>query len=306
MFATRRRTLSLLLIVSLGHVLLISVQVQSKGGLPLVESVPFALFAQVEKIIGGVTGGLSGLWGHYFALVGVARQNEALTRRVAELEGGLRQEEAVARRTRSLEEALDFQQSLALQTIAARVIAFDPSADFLTVTIDRGSADGVEADLAVIAPQGIVGRIINHPTTHAAQVQLLIGRTAAAGGSIERADAGGIVKGGSGDPPLLMDYVSNIKDVKPGDEVVTSGQDGIYPPGLPIGTVEKAERGSGLYREIRLKPAVDATHLSIVLVVLDRPERPEKTAQPPVPRTAAPTGRGRSTPPGSASGRGGA
>jgi len=289
MFATRRRTLSLLLIVSLGHVLLISVQVQSKTGAPMLEAVPFAAFAQLQRATGAFGGGISGAWNHYIALGGVARENEALHRRLTELETALQGEQAVANTARALEGALDLQQTLPVTTLAARVIAFDPSADFLTVTIDRGTADGVGVDMAILAAQGVVGKVLGHPLAHAAQVQLLIGRNAGAGATLERVDAEGVVKGGAGSPPLEMSYVSNAKDVKAGDRVLTSGHDGIFPPGFPIGVVEKAERGSGMFRSIRIRPAVDFSHLGVVLVVIDRPAKAAKPADTPAP----PAGRGR-------------
>jgi rod shape-determining protein MreC len=289
MFATRRRTLSLLLIVSLGHVLLISVQVQSKSGAPMLEAVPFAVFAQMQRVTGAFGGGISGAWDHYIALGGVARENEALNRRVTELETALQAEHAIADNTRSLEEALGLQKTLPVATMAARVIAFDPSADFLTVTIDRGTADGVAVDMAILSAKGVVGKVLGHPLAHAAQVQLLIGRNAGAGATLERVDAEGVVKGGAGSPPLEMSYVSNAKDVKHGDRVLTSGHDGIFPPGFPIGVVEKAERGSGMFRSIRIRPAVDFSDLGVVLVVLDRPAKPERPADPPNP----PGGKGR-------------
>ena len=169
MFATRRRTLSLLLIVSLGHVLLISVQVQSKSGAPMLEAVPFAVFAQMQRATGAFGGGISGAWDHYIALGGVARENEALNRRVTELETALQAEHAIADNTRSLEEALGLQKTLPVATMAARVIAFDPSADFLTVTIDRGTADGVAVDMAILSAKGVVGKVLGHPLAHAAQ-----------------------------------------------------------------------------------------------------------------------------------------
>ena len=82
------------------------------------------------------------------------------------------------------------------------MIAGNPNPGMRTITIDRGAADGVQADMAVIAPTGIVGRIIGVPAAHAARVQLLIDRNAAAGALIERTRAGGMVVGVDGDPPL--------------------------------------------------------------------------------------------------------
>ena len=100
--------------------------------------------------------------------------------------------------------------------------------------------------MAVIGPSGVIGRIVGDPSADIAQVQLIIGKNAAAGALIERTRAGGVVTGGAGDPPLVLEYVSNFAEVREGDWVVTSGIDGIYPKGFPIGQVESAEPGPTL------------------------------------------------------------
>jgi rod shape-determining protein MreC len=90
---------------------------------------------------------------------------------------------------------------------------------------------------------------------------------------IERSRAAGVVVGTDGDPPLRMEYVSNLADVNPGDIVVTSGIEGIYPRGFVIGRVERVRRGAE-YKNIRVRPAVDFSALEEVLVVLRLPSRP--------------------------------
>jgi rod shape-determining protein MreC len=106
---------------------------------------------------------------------------------------------------------------------------------------------------------------------HAARVQLLIDRNAAAGAILERTRAGGIVVGAQGNPPLRMDLVSNLADVKPGDAIIASGVDGIYPKGYLIGRAEQVERGTGLYWSITVRPGVDFSSLEEVLVVTTPP-----------------------------------
>jgi rod shape-determining protein MreC len=125
--------------------------------------------------------------------------------------------------------------------------------------------------MAVIAPAGIVGRVVGTPARHAAHVQLIIDRNAAAGALTERTRAGGMIAGTDAQPPLRMELVSNLADVKEGDAVVTSGVDGIYPKGFVIGKVERSDRGSGLYRTVTVRPAVDFSSLEEVLVVLVPP-----------------------------------
>jgi len=268
---TRQRTLPLLFITCLGHVLLISAQVQSRQGVPLIEGAAFGVFARVQLATSSVADRVGSLWTNYFALSGAAKENEDLRRRVVELQGELLAERARARRLPLLEESLGLARSIVPSTLAARVIAGSPAAGARTVLIDRGSDDGVMTDMAVIAPAGVVGRVIGTPSRHAATVQLLISSNTAAAAKLEGTGAGGIVTGGSGDPPLALEFVSKHAAVRVGEEVLTSGLDQVYPQGFVIGTVESSTSNAGLYHDIRVRPAVDFSNLEIVLVVLERP-----------------------------------
>jgi rod shape-determining protein MreC len=238
--------------------------------MPVIEEVAFGAFAKAQGGSAAVSDGIRGIWTHYLALRGAATENEALRRQVLELQGQLQQEQAVANSSKALEEALKLQRSVAAPTLAARVIAGSPAPGSLTVTIDRGSDDGVQTDMAVIAGQGVVGRVINQPAPHAAQVQLLVGRNAAAAVTLERTGAGGLVVGGASDLLLTVDYVSNQADVQVGERVLTSGQDGIFPAGFLVGYVERSEKGTN-YRLVKVRPSVDFTHIELVLVVLAKP-----------------------------------
>jgi rod shape-determining protein MreC len=117
------------------------------------------------------------------------------------------------------------------------------------------------------------------PTTHAAKVQLLIDRNAAAGALVERSRAQGVVLGG--DKELLrMNFVESTADVKVGDKIVTSGIDGIYPKGFEIGKVETVGAGNGIYKAIRVRPAVDFNRLEDVLVVKSPPSQATAGKEP--------------------------
>lgn len=284
----------LLFVVTLGHIFLISVQVQSKSGVPLLQAVTFGLFARVQ---GGTSSALHGgrtVWERYIALRGARLENEQLRAQVADLQIRLQEQRALALRATRLQALLELQTSTPLPTLAADVIAGNPNPGMRTVTIGRGAADGVQADMAVIAPEGIVGRVIGTPAAHAARVQLLTDRYAAAGAVTERTRAGGMVIGVDKDPPLAMDLVSNLADVAPGDVIVASGVDGIYPKGFRIGQVEKSERGAQLYRTITVRPAVNFSSIEEVLVVLvpARPAMPDPDVAPapaqPAPKPGGP------------------
>jgi len=289
----RRRTGVLLLVATIGHVLLISAQVQSKSGVRVLQEVTFSVFSRVQGSAAGVLHGGRNLWGNYVGLRGMRGDNEVLRKQVAELEVRLQEQRALAARTVSLQALLNLQSTVSVPTVAADVIAGNPNPGMRTVTINRGSADGVQADMAVIGPSGIIGRVVAPVASRAAHVQLLVDRNAAAGALIERTRAGGMVVGSDKDPPLRMELVSNVMEVNPGDTVVTSGVDGIYPKGFAIGRVESSERGPELYRAITVRPFVDFSGLEEVLVVLvqARPATPDQTGAPgeagPAPRTPA-------------------
>jgi len=272
--ASPRRTLILFLVLSFAHLLLMSVQVQARSGLPLIQAAAFGVFARVQLTADAMAGLSGSFWSNYVALRGAAAENAALRQRVLELEGHMQAQAALLQQTHELERLLTLQQSLAAPTLAARVIAGDPAPGALTITIDRGTDDGVEANMAVIGHAGVVGRVINR-TAHAAQVQLLIGHNAGAGAFTEISAAVGPVRGGAGNPPIEMEYVDLLKDVKVGERVLTSGLDGVFPRGFLIGTVERAVKGSGVYREIAVRPATDFSNLHVVLVILAKPTRVE-------------------------------
>ena len=271
MIDIRRRTTYFFLLVSLGHVLLISAQVQSKSGMPLLEQVAFGAFAGVQRAAAGLADGAWSLWGRYVALHGVVAENAQLRAEIAKLQGEIQQKDALLGRTTALEATLRMQQSVSQRTLAARVIAGDPAPGALTITIDRGTDDGVHENQGVIASGGVVGRVMGQPLPHAARVQLLTGRNAAAGALLERAAAEGVVTGGGDDPPLHMQFVNKSYDVAVGDRVLTSGHDGVFPAGFLVGAVASVDRGSGIHLQIAVRPAVNFAHLTVVLILLDAP-----------------------------------
>jgi rod shape-determining protein MreC len=251
------------------HVVLISAQVNTASGLPVLQVVTFGSFSEVQRATMSAIDGVRGLWSGYVALQQVQEENAALRVELQNLQVRFQQERAEAQRTDNLRQLLELRDRANLETVAAEVIAGPASPDFRTVTIDKGSSDGLATDMAVISPAGVVGRVIL-PSGRAAKVQLLIDRNAAAGVLIERTRVQGVVMG-VGDGVLRLQYVPGTADVKTGDLVVTSGIDGIYPKGFVIGTVEHADRGAGAFHEITVRPAVDFARLEEVLIVKSVP-----------------------------------
>ena len=264
----RQRTGYLVLAVVLAHVILISAQVNAARGTSVLESVTFGVFTEVQRWVASARDGVVDVWSGYVGLRGVRDENLRLNAEISGLRLELQEQRALAHQTRSLERLLELRETVALPTLSARVIATDSTPYFRTLTVDRGRNNGIRTDLAVIAPAGVVGRVVGDPGPRAAQVQLLIDRNAAAGALVERTRASGVVVGTDDSALLMMEYVSNLEDVRVGDEIVTSGIDGIYPKGFRIGKVTTVEEGVGLYQLIHVEPIVDFSQLEDVLVVL--------------------------------------
>jgi rod shape-determining protein MreC len=265
----RQRTGYIFLAVVLAQILLISAQVNAPDGASLLETVTFGVFAEVQRGVFSVVSALDRGWTGYVALRGVNRQNQALEAEVDGLRVELQQQRALAAQSRSLERLLDLRDRSTLDMVAATVIASGATPDFRTITIDRGTSDGVAVDMAVVAPEGVVGRVVL-TGSRAAKVQLLLDRNAAAGALVERTRAQGVAVGG-GDEQLRLDYVAEVADIVDGDAVVTSGIDGIFPKGFVIGHVASVERSGGMSRRIVVTPAVDFGRLEHVLVVRTPP-----------------------------------
>jgi rod shape-determining protein MreC len=266
----RERTGYLFAAVTIAHIILISAQVNTRRGVPMLEAVTFGVFAEVQRGATSMFASVRDGWTGYFALQRVREDNERLRREVGQLQIRLQETRALAQQSRSLQELLELRQRTELSTTAATVIAGGASPDFRTITIDKGTNEGLLQDQAVIAPSGVVGRLIM-PSARASKVQLLIDRNAAAGAIVERSRAQGVVLG-TGADRLRMEYVSSTSDVKVGDQVVTSGIDGIYPKGFVIGQIESIERGAGIFSAIIVRPSVDFASIEDVLVVLTPPE----------------------------------
>jgi rod shape-determining protein MreC len=262
----RQRSGYLLLAVMLFHVILISAQVNSRSGVSVLESVTFGVFSEVQRGSSSGFSSVRNVWKRYIGLRHVEAENAGLRRELDDVKIQLQERRALADRAKGLQALLELRDHSNLQTTAAEIIASSPSPDFRTVTIDKGTLYALQPDMAVIAPGGVVGRVVI-PTLRSSKVQLLVDRNAAVGALIERSRAQGVAMG-SGDQRLKLEYVSETADVIVGDQVVTSGIDGIFPKGFTIGSVDVVEKSGPSYKRITIKPAVDFSSLEEVLVVL--------------------------------------
>lgn len=238
-----------------------------------------AIASPFQRVASGVGGAGSGFFRRIANLRHAAAENEDLKKRVEQMEIELRQTRAATDENQRLKGLLDLKEKNQYEIVAASVIARDPSEWFDTVTINRGRMSGVELNMPVVTAGGIVGRVVaTSPWT--ATVMLITDEKAAAGavvGQLGSSNALGSVRGLGENGLVEMRYVSGLEEVKIGDYVVTTGQDGIYPQGLNVGEVVKIKQGSATVPHvIHIKPSARLDSLEEVAVLLYRP--PQRTA----------------------------
>ncbi len=206
-------------------------------------------------------------------------ENFGLRRKVEELEIQVRQSQAAADENERLKGLLELKETSDYSPIVARVIGRDPSLWFDTVTINAGRSSGVDLNMPVVTPGGVVGRVVStSPWT--AQVMLITDERAAAGaivGQLGQSNALGSVKGLGNNGLVDMKYVSGLEKVEIGDYVLTTGQDGIYPPGLNIGTVVELKQGTASSpHTIHIRPSANLDALEQIAVLQYKP--PQRVA----------------------------
>lgn len=210
--------------------------------------------------------GVTGIWRDYVDLRGVQEENKGLQRETAMLKRRIDQLEEQALETQRLQALLAMRQASRAEFLAARVVGKDATNWFKTILLDRGSLEGVRRNQPVLAPDGLVGRVVEVTPT-SAKVQLLTDPVNAVGGLIQRTRVTGIVSGNLGAGARVR-YLPLMADVVVGDQVVTSGMGGVFPKGIPIGRITAVQRRSGaLFQEASLQPAVDLSRLEEVLIL---------------------------------------
>jgi rod shape-determining protein MreC len=236
----------------------------------IVQSVAYP-FQQGASSVGNWVGGFFGNIGE---LRRAAVENRQLREQVSQMQTELRDTRQQVAEADRLEKLLDLKAKSSYQTLAARVIARDPSMWFDNIVIDKGRWAGVELNMAVVAPGGIVGRVVSISPL-SAQVMLITNEKSGAGavvGQLGQSNAFGSIKGLGEDGLLEMHYVSDLEKVQVGDTVVTTGQDGIYPPGYDVGAVVEASSGSATQAQaIRIRPTAGLDRLKEVAVLLYHP-----------------------------------
>jgi rod shape-determining protein MreC len=228
--------------------------------------------------------GISNLWHNYFYLRGVRQENRELKQEIERLRIEQVRLNEDAEQARRLQALLGFKEQFISKTLPAQVIGASGSEQSRSIYIDKGSRDGIRPDMAVITAEGVVGKVLRAFRT-TSQVLLVNDQTSGVGAILEKSRLQGVLRG----TPLgevVLEKVMSDESVQPGEKVVTSGGDQIFPKGLPVGTVTKVSPGAELFLNIRVKPAADLSRLEEVLVITQQDEK-EAAASNSAPRMRA-------------------
>src|SRR5580658_8114232 len=239
----------------------------------------------LEKSIVWFQSSVTNVWRNYFYLRGVRQENRDLKLQIERLRIEQVRLNEDAEQARRLQALLGFKEQFISKTLAAQVIGSSGSEQSRSIYIDKGTHDGIRPDMAVITAEGVVGKVLRAFKT-TSQVLLINDQTSGVGSILEKSRLQGVLRG-TPVGEVVLEKVMSDETVQPGEKVVTSGGDQIFPKGLPVGTVTKVSPGPELFLNIRVRPAVDLSRLEEVLVITQQEEKEPALADGASPMRAA-------------------
>ena len=271
---SRYKNILFLVAVLVAQIIGLAVQVRrpnpTGGDAPSVRLIRYwavGLISPPEKALHGSGSGLRGLWSNYLDLRHVRQQNQDLTEQLRRLQ--LEQASLLedARQGQRLQALLAFKEHYVYSTVPAQVIGTSGTDQSRILYIDKGAKDGLKPDMAVITPDGIVGKL-KDVFGGTSQVLVISDQTSGAGVVLEQTRLRGVLRGNALGQPQIINMLPDER-VKPGERVVTSGGDQIYPRGLPVGVVDQIvpDTSNPPYMDILIKPAANLGHLEELLVI---------------------------------------
>ena len=271
---SRYRNVTVLVAILFAQVLGLAVQVKRSGeneSTRLIRVWVVNAITPFEKGIVGLQGGARNLWRNYFYLRGVRQENHDLKQQIEHLRLEQVRLNEDAEQARRLQALLGFKEQFISQTLPAQVIGSSGSEQSRSIYIDKGSHDGVKQDMAVITADGVIGKVLRVFVT-TSQVLLIDDQTSGVGAILEKSRLQGVLRGTPAGE-IVLEKVAADETIQPGEKVLTSGGDQVFPKGLPVGTVTKVSTGADLFLNVRVKPAANLSKLEEVLVITKNEER---------------------------------
>lgn len=254
---------------------------QGDGPLERAKDISSAIVTPIQRGLTAVFEPVGSFFSSISELSSLRSENATLRNDLEEMEQRVTEAESILSENERLLALQDLDESYpTMERVSARVIGRPPANYKWAITIDKGRDSGIRQNMAVIDPDGLVGKVIR-VDDDTATVLLLIDPQAGAKARIEGEGYAGAIQGNGASEALSLVFVDTDADVAVGDEVVTSGYDqGIFPPSIPIGTVSSVDsQEAALEQDIDVEPYVDFTTLDFVQVILDSGSRLEAGEQ---------------------------
>jgi len=262
-----RRTAWVLAILLVGQLAFLALQGARASSVPTrFEGLMLHLLGPAARLVAAVPRGVSEMGEGMKTRRGLQDENRRLRREVEELQLRLLRLSDVEGEMGRMGEALRYSSPAAGEIRAVDIVYVDHTSWLRSLILFTGPS-AARLDQPVLSAEGLVGRVMMVSGAYA-KVQLVTDRAARVGALILRTRRQGVVRGGGrGGGSLELDYVPLQADVRPGDQVVTAGIDGLYPRGIPIGVVASVEEGGQLFHRIVVAPAVDFGRLDQVYLL---------------------------------------
>ncbi len=266
---SNRATWVVLMTVLFVHTMLMAFPAGDPSRTGLVRTILLDVLTPIEKLFDATVHGAASVWNGYVGLIDTHQENERLRAEIAELRMEMGKNREDVREAERLRRLLDLDPTGPGRRVVARVMGSDTSLFRRTITIDKGRTHGLFADSPVMTPDGVVGRVI-HTGHFSSIVQLLSDAESGVGVVVRGSRVQGIVRG-DGSNQLLLDHIDDDSILAPGNELLTSGTDQIYPKGLRVGTIATIGPAEDLTRTARIQPAVDLGRLEEVMCLIETP-----------------------------------
>lgn len=251
------------------HLLVVSFnRAQNGAGVYVGQVVLLTLYWPVQYVAAHGLGSFRNVWNHYFALRDARAENEQLRAQLAQAKQKAGEAEDKAKVADQLNTFVKWRSGLNYPAIDAQVIARDANQFVNTIVIDQGLTAGVQKDMPVVTPDGLVGRVI-YAGPVSARVLLLTDERFGAGaiiGQLVNSRLIGVVRG-KNRSLCVMNFVAASEKAAAGERVITSGQDGLFPRGLPIGRVRLTPGAPGVPQALEIEPAARLDKLDVVAVL---------------------------------------
>jgi rod shape-determining protein MreC len=263
-----KRRFALLLGLVFAHLLLISIQVPRGDDPAYFERAVFAVFTPLQHGVVSFFQAAKNFWQDYFYFRDLRGRNRALENEALKLRQENMALSNMLLKFRGAEEIRSLLSKLSGSVLVASIIGFDPSQIYNSIELNKGAADGVHKDMVVLDKRAhLVGRVVEPISSRQARVQLITDGDSGVGVYTERFRVIGILRGDAKGKCVLKYIVKTNREITEGEEVLTSGMDGIFPSGIPVGRIVSiVNPETDLFKKIVVEPYFDLSDLDQVAV----------------------------------------